>query len=58
MEEKTARMALRCNGMTCQAPTIPVGHGYVVTGDGYVLCMTCAEGPSLETASDKAGALT
>lgn len=56
MIEKTARNCLHCDGKNCPAPIIPVGGGYAVTGNGEIFCMHCAEGPTLETQSDVAGA--
>lgn len=57
MTDHTARIPLQCECASCASSTIPVGHGYTITHDGHLYCLACSEGPSLETQSDRAGAL-
>ena len=57
MTEHTARITLQCECVSCSCRLIPVGHGYTITHDGHLFCLSCSEGSTLETQSDRAGAL-
>ena len=55
---ETPLLARQCECVSCSNRTIPVGSAHWVTDDGHLYCLPCAEGPSLETLSDLAGALS
>jgi hypothetical protein len=50
-------LARQCECATCSSRTIAPDAGHWVTNDGHIYCLPCAEGQSLQTLSDLAGAL-
>ena len=55
---ETPLLARQCEGVSCSNRTIPVGSGHWISDDGHIYCLLCAESPSLETISDRAGSLS